>query len=207
MGLSLKSHLNLGSLKTGADLEKEYYAQNLSWECSSLIGEVIEMPSGSTSCALSFSSDLILSAQILGEPCAWVSASRSTFFPPDFDQRGVDLNALAIVQVDAAKEAAYCAERLLKSGGFGCVVIDLPQASWFPNPLQKRIANYARKERACVLYLIEPIEGEDYERLGSSTTIFASSKRIDKTTHCITLRKKGRVCELKEVKNGALGLR
>ena len=206
MALSLKT-LNLASLKTGADLEKEYYAQTLSWDFSSLIGEVIEMPSGSTSCALSFTSDLILSAQILGEPCAWVSATRSTFFPPDFAQRGIDLDALAVVQVESAKDAAYCAERLLKSGGFGFVVVDLPQASWFSAPLQKRIANYARKERACVLYLIDPIEGEDYERLGSSTTIFASSFRKNKSMHCLKLRKKGRVCEFREVKNGTLGLR
>ena len=201
MALSLQS-----LIKRGSDLEKEHYG-DLSWKFSSLVGEVIEMPSGPMTCAISFAGDLILSAQTIGEPCAWVHATKSIFFPPDFHTLGVDLNALALIKVDTAQKAAYCAERLIKSGGFGCVVVDLPRESWFSVALQKRIANYVRKERACVLYLIQTLEGEDYERLGSSTSIFAESDRLEDTTLRICLRKKGRRFECIKERDGTPGLR
>ena len=201
MALSLQS-----LLKRGSDLEKEHCG-DLSWTFSSLGGEVIEMPSGPMTCAISFAGDLILSAQTIGEPCAWVYATKSIFFPPDFDTLGVDLNALALIKVDSAQKAAYSAERLIKSGGFGCVVVDLPRESWFSVALQKRIANYVRKERACVLYLIQSTEGEDYERLGSSTSIFAESAPLGDRTHRLRLRKKGRRFECIKERDGTPGLR
>jgi recombination protein RecA len=67
---------------------------------------------------------LVLDAQTRGEPVAWIAVGGSTFYPPDLDDSGVDLDALVVVRVRDLVTGARAAERLLRSGAFGLVVID-----------------------------------------------------------------------------------
>lgn len=67
-------------------------------------------------------------AQQRGETAAWVQLQGGSLYPPDLAASGVDLEALAIVQPPkqtGAQGLGKATELLLRSGGFGFVVLDL----------------------------------------------------------------------------------
>ncbi len=111
----------------------------------------------------------LLDAQAQCEPIAWVGSEASLPFAPDLVGAGLDLSRLLWVRPDVGPERARvrsertlkaqlrATELLLRSGAFGCVVVDLGEnaaegwarkASW-----QSRIAMLARKHLSAVLLL------------------------------------------------------
>ena len=96
---------------------------------------------------------LVLEAQFEGEPTAWIAATPDTFFPPDAADNGVDLNALVLIRVPEARAAARAADRLLRSGAFGLIVMDLNSNPTFPIPLQARLVRQARAHDTALLCL------------------------------------------------------
>jgi len=91
---------------------------------------------------------VIARAQAAGEPAAWVQLEDGGLFPPDVAESGVDLDALIVVHVPIAAGAvglARAAELLLRSNGFGVVVVDLtagvPPGDAWPG----RLAGLARQ--------------------------------------------------------------
>lgn len=71
-------------------------------------------------------------AQREGETAAWIQPAGGALFPPDLVDSGVDLDALLVVNVPRRAEpfgAVKAAEVLLRSGGFGLVVLDLRESS------------------------------------------------------------------------------
>jgi recombination protein RecA len=70
---------------------------------------------------------IVVQAQHEGETVAWVQFKGGSLFPPDLDESGVDLDSLGVVHV-ALQSGVYAiikaAELLLRSGGFGLVVLD-----------------------------------------------------------------------------------
>lgn len=70
----------------------------------------------------------LVHAQQRGETSAWVQLAGGSLYPPDLAQSGVDLDALVIVQAPkhtGAQGLGKATELLLRSGGFGFVVLDL----------------------------------------------------------------------------------
>ncbi|MCA1481730.1 hypothetical protein, partial [Bradyrhizobium sp. NBAIM08] len=98
-------------------------------ECA---GRLVEI---SGNAALTVAVGLLRKAQEGGEPAAWVTRPDTCFFPPDVCESGVDLNGLAVVRVDA-RRAPRAAERLLRSGAFAIVVLDLGKHGDLPLPMQ-----------------------------------------------------------------------
>ncbi len=96
-------------------------------------------------------------AQLAGEPVAWVSRPDSIFYPPDVEASGVDLKAVAVVRVPAV-ELPRAGEMLVRHGGFGLVVIDLPARHRVQTPLLSRMLGLAQKHDAAVLFLTEASE-------------------------------------------------
>lgn len=94
------------------------------FELSQLAGRVTEVSGYGATAVLSCAVGVVLEAQARGEPVAWIAVGGSTFYPPDLDDSGVDLNALVVVKVRELVAGARAAERLLRSGAFGLVVID-----------------------------------------------------------------------------------
>jgi recombination protein RecA len=107
------------------------------------------------SAVLSVAASLVAKAQHLGEPAAWINARPSSFYPPDLDAGGIDLGALVVVRVADASSAARAADKLLRSGAFGLVVLDVGARATVPAPLLGRLLALARKHRATVLFLTE----------------------------------------------------
>ena len=96
------------------------------WSSAELSGRLCELSTvGSAPAALTAAFGLVLDAQRAGEPTAWVTTTADTFFPPDVAASGVDLTALIVVRVPDTRTAGRAADRLLRAGAFGLVVLDL----------------------------------------------------------------------------------
>ncbi|MCA9579361.1 MAG: hypothetical protein KC668_28225, partial [Myxococcales bacterium] len=108
---------------------------------------------GRTSTAVS----MVLAKQREGESVVWIEPTDGPLYPPDLVAAGVDLDALVIVRVptkEGPEGLCRVAEWLVRSGGFGLVIMDLvgrvPAAH---NPWQTRLSGLLRKHDAqlCVL--------------------------------------------------------
>lgn len=131
------------------------------WSLGALAGRFVEL-TGKARLTMTFG--LVLAAQQKREPVAWIASATpgrpnaGWFFPPDAAECGVDLGALACVQVDGAVAAARAADLLLRSGAFGLVVLDLVPlgpAVEVPMPMQSRLVQLAHKHEAAVICLTE----------------------------------------------------
>jgi recombination protein RecA len=119
---------------------------------------------------------LILDTQRAGEPCAWLTRRSSSFFPPDLAASGIDLEALAVIFTPSAPAAVRAAGRLVRSGGFGLVVVDLGSGADIPSPLQGRLSSLALKhDTAIVLITQKPSSSPS---LGSMISLRVEAKRI-----------------------------
>lgn len=141
-------------------------------------GRLAEVSGGAMSAALTLAFRLVREAQAEGEPAAWILGRGSTFFPPDAARAGVDLAALAVVRLPVARgpsdgsrsrtgrdasrgrgshdlAAAKAADLLVRSGGFGVVVLDLGSRARLPLAPQARLAGLAERHRTLVLCLTE----------------------------------------------------
>jgi recombination protein RecA len=95
------------------------------WSLPSLRGRLVELSARGASATLTTSIELVLEAQVANEPVAWLMLDTGSFYPPDVADTGVDLAALVVIRVHDATGAARAAERILRSGAFGLVVLDL----------------------------------------------------------------------------------
>lgn len=123
------------------------------WSRSALAGRLAELVGEGDTAALTLGFQLVRSAQEEGETVAWVGDSGDSFFPPDVERNGVDLEALAVVRVPGARNMARVADRLLRSGGFGLVVLDLGRRTDLSAALQTRLSGLAQKHDTAVLCL------------------------------------------------------
>jgi len=98
---------------------------------------------------------LVLECQLKADFAVWVAIGGTTFFPPDFAASGIDLSALPVIRVDGSVSAAQAAEQLLRSGGFGVVVIDLGEATDMRVSVQARLAALAKKHNTAVVCLTQ----------------------------------------------------
>src|SRR5439155_9006334 len=81
-----------------------------------------------------------------------VTLAGSFFYPPDAAQNGTDLGTLVVVRLNHAESIARAGEKLLRSGGFGVVVLDLGAAD-IPMPLQTRLTGLAHRHHTALICL------------------------------------------------------
>lgn len=167
--------LDIPTLKTGAQLERELErgGDHLPWSCKALAGRLVELRGVGASSALSMAFHLVLEAQEQGEPVAWIAANDTLFYPPDVDAIGVDLEALAVVRLRGAQNAARAADQLVACGAFGLVVIDLGRDAWFPRPLQNRLVRRAESHDTALVCLTR--EGREARHLGQMVSLRAEA--------------------------------
>src|SRR5690349_15787097 len=100
-------------------------AIDASWGLAALRGRLVELSARGATATLTASIEIVAEAQAQGEPVVWLSVAASSFFPPDVADSGIDLAALVVIRAPDAIAASRAAERCLRSGAFGLVVIDL----------------------------------------------------------------------------------
>ncbi len=113
---------------------------------------------------------LIREAQEQQELVGWVTSMKDFFYPPDVAQAGIDLTALAVIRLSRSENIPRAGEKLLRSGGFGVVVLDLG-AGDIPMPLQSRLTGLAHYHHAALIGLTE--KGQAMVSLGSLVSLRA----------------------------------
>ncbi|OGP22518.1 MAG: recombinase A [Deltaproteobacteria bacterium GWA2_57_13] len=146
------------------------------WSLSEIAGRLVEISGSGATAALTLAFGLVLEGQRQGELVGWVTSTESSFYPPDTAQEGVDLDALVVVRVPDAQAIPRAGEKLLRSGAFGLVVLDLGSTD-IPMPLQARLAALSLQHHTVLLCLTEKESREP--SLGSliSLRVYAERKQ------------------------------
>jgi len=145
------------------------------WSLDELRGRLVEISARGAAATLTTAIELVAEAQQQSEPVAWIARDSGTFYPPDVADSGVDLAALVVVRVASISSiaAVRAAERLLRSGAFGFVVIDdlveLSIAS------QGRLVTLAQTHDAAIACLTR--KPDDAASLGSLVSLRAEALR------------------------------
>ena len=183
------------------------------WGFEALAGRLSELSGLGPTARLSLAMGLVCEAQRTGETAAWVTNRRSTFFPPDAAKSGVDLVRLPVVFAPDAPAAARAAWRLIQSGGFGLVVLDLVGSdAEVPIPLQSRLTGAAQAHGAAVVFVTE--KAADRTSLGSLVSLrceahwaAAGGGRSLCTARALKDKRRGPGWTYAEVRRGPAGLR
>ncbi len=155
------------------------------WGLAALRGRLVELSARGAVATLTAAIELVVEAQTESEPVAWITLAAGTFYPPDVADSGVDLAALVVVRVPDAAAAARSAEKLLRSGAFGMVAIDLggsPRADGrggyndISMAMQGRLVTLAQAHDAAVVCITQ--KSDDAASLGSLVSLRAEALRI-----------------------------
>ncbi len=125
------------------------------WGLATAAGRLVEVGGAEDTAALTMTARLVLDAQQDGEQVAWVAPAESLFFPPDIFESGIDLDALVVVRVADAVTGARAADKLIRSGSFGIVVVDIGPDPRIPAPLLARLASLAQRNHAALVFLTQ----------------------------------------------------
>jgi recombination protein RecA len=153
---------------------KQDIVQPSPWNLAAIAGRFIEISASAGAASLTLAFGLVREAQKQREPVGWVTSTGSFFYPPDAAHGGVDLAALAVVRVLHAACIPRAGEKLLRSGGFGLVVLDLGTAD-ISMPLQSRLIGLAQHHHAALVCLTEK-ESKTFS-LGSLVSLRAHAER------------------------------
>ncbi|MEJ7602156.1 MAG: recombinase A [Kofleriaceae bacterium] len=154
------------------------------WGLAALRGRLVELSARGATATLTAAIGIVLEAQAASEPVAWVT-THGSFYPPDVAESGVDLAALVVVRVpatrDAAVGAARSAERLLRSGAFGLVVLDFVGSDGdISMAHQGRLVTLAQAHDAAVVCLTD--KTRDTASIGSLVSLRVEALRSRATT-------------------------
>jgi recombination protein RecA len=144
------------------------------WNLAAIAGRFIEISTSANAASLTLTFGLVREAQKQGEPVGWVTSMGSFFYPPDAAHSGVDLAALVVIRVLHSVVIPTAGEKLLRSGGFGLVVLDLGTAD-IPIPLQSRLTGLAQHHHTALVCLTER-ESRTFS-LGSLVSLRAHAER------------------------------
>ena len=183
------------------------------WNYAAFAGRLGEISAQHASAALTLAFQLVLEAQRRNEPTVWVTGQTSAFYPPDAAEAAIDLDALIVVRVSDNRRSARAADALLRSGGFGLVVLDLgADTRGLSPPMQSRLVGLAKKHRAALICLTE--KETHRPSIGSLVSIRAEALRKRDRDDRYTCRaqilkdkRRGPGWQHKEVFRGPDGLR
>jgi len=180
------------------------------WTLSEVAGRLVEISGSTASAALTLTFVLVREAQERGEPVGWVTMSETSFYPPDAAQNGTDLATLVVVRLSHAESISRAGEKLLRSGGFGVVVLDLGDAD-IPMPLQTRLTGLAHRHHTALICLTKK-ERRAFS-LGSLVSLraHAERQRAENNRFACTLRvlkdkRRGLTWHYEELYTGPAGL-
>jgi len=172
--MDLRSEIDAGVLHR----EQTAVQTPAEWRFAAVTGRFVEVSSYRAGAALTFVFRLVLEAQSLTEPVAWITNRDSTFFPPDAAEAGIDLAALAVIRSRDTISAARAAEHLLRSGAFGLVVMDIGAHARLPIHAQSRLAGQARRHETALLCITE--KPRDASSLGALVSLRVHTIRLQR---------------------------
>ena len=114
------------------------------WQWRTFAGRLCEFSGSGASATLTLASRVVATAQQQAEPVVWITREASCFFPPDVALHGVDLDALVVIRVPDPPAVTRAADILIRSGGFGLVILDLGIHADIPLAWQTRWAHVVR---------------------------------------------------------------
>ena len=126
------------------------------WGLAATAGRLVEIAGAEDSAALTMTARLVLDAQQAGEQAAWIAPAESLFFAPDAHESGIDLDALVAIRVPDTAAGARAADKLIRSGSFGLVVLDTGPDPRIPVPLMARLASLAQRNHTALVFLTQP---------------------------------------------------
>jgi recombination protein RecA len=145
------------------------------WTLAAFTGRLGEISGAQATAVLTLAFRLVLEAQRRGEPVAWIARRGNAFYPPDAAEASIDLDALVVVWTPDAPGIAKAADRLVRSGAFGLVVLDLGIEGRLPAAALTRLVGLARTHHAAVLFLTE--KGREQPSVGSLVSIRVEAAR------------------------------
>ena len=153
------------------------------WGLDALRGRLVELSARGATATLTAATELVLEAQRAAEPVAWITFRNATFYPPDMADSGVDLAALVVVRIGDTTAAVRAAERLLRSGAFGLIVLDFGAGGTVEVPVahQGRLVSLAQTHDAAVVCITE--KPADAASLGSLVSLRAEAIRLTTREH------------------------
>ncbi|MHC4954327.1 MAG: recombinase A [Planctomycetota bacterium] len=163
--------VNSAAVRRGRDLASSVRSD---WSPTALAGRLVELSGSEDSAALTCAFGLVRQAQLTGEPVAWIGVSDESFFPPDVAAGGVDLDALAVVRVPDPKGLARAADQLVRSGGFGLIVLDVG-AMRIAMAALSRLLGLAQKHNTAIVFVTDKHERDP--SLGSLITLRGQTSR------------------------------
>jgi recombination protein RecA len=180
------------------------------WSLDTAGGRIVELSGQGAAPRLSLAFALVRDAQRRGETAAWVTHRGGTFYPPDAAAGGIRLDRLPVVFAPDAPAGARAADKLVRSGAFGLVVLDL--AGPVPVPLLSRLAGLARQHEAAVVFLTdkastEPSLGPLVSLRCEGSRQAAGGGRFACTVRAIRDKRRGPGWSSSEVRRGPVGLR
>jgi REP element-mobilizing transposase RayT len=127
----------------------------------------------------------------------WVVAREWThiFYPPDAVRLGIDLESLVVVRLAKPDAIARAADKLLRSGGFGLVVLDLGVTD-IPMPLQSRLAGLAHHHHGALICITQ--KEDNSFSLGSLVSLRVKAERNRRVANEFA-------CSLRVLKDKRLG--
>ena len=167
------------------------------WTLAGFSGRLSEFSGVGAGAQLSLAFSLVREAQQRGEPVAWVTLVGGAFYPPDVASGGVKLDALPVIFAPDPVAAARAADRLVRSGGFSVVVLDLVPAGAAPEkgagggghasrkpvprevplPILSRLVGLAQKHDVALVFLTE--KGNETPSLGGLISLRCGTARRD----------------------------
>jgi len=188
------------------------HAAKPAWSVAEMAGRIAELSSSEASGVLTLAMALVLQAQRKGEAAAWITSPQSTFFPPDAAEGGVDLSALAVVRVPDTHASARAADRLVRSGAFALVVLDLGTAGEISQPLLSRLLGVAQKHGTGLLCLTEqnsraPLSGSLVSFRGTAARLRTGDDRFTCTVRAEKDKRRAAGWAASETFRGPVGLR
>lgn len=159
------------------------------WSLAALRGRLVELSARGAAATLTAAIDVVAEAQTQGEPVAWLTLTQSSFYPPDAAESGIDLAALVVVRAPDATTLARAAERLLRSGAFGLIILDFGAQAELSMQIQGRLVTLAQTHDAAIVCMTE--KSNDAASLGSLVSLRAEALRSTRAEHgelTVTLR-------------------
>ena len=151
------------------------------WCLATFAGRFAELSSNSAGASLTLAFRLVLEVQKQGEPVAWITSRKSTFYPPDAVDFGIDISAVPVIWSLDNITMAKAAEHLLRSGAFGLIVLDFGADAHLPQHAQSRLTGQARQHQTALICITE--KEMHQPSLGSLISLRTHTERMPQNSH------------------------